>query len=353
MVRSKRDSAHRMRRLLDDTDTSSAGWAATFAEHVDWWTFFEILLLHLFAPFSALPYVCLRGWSAVRNMNLLYFSFSSLPSTLFLQGTLLVWGNLLVYLLFQPVFESCDVDIKEVFFVPMALIMVHRSLVALKYAFMPSEDRQLLLTGEFSLAQDLNHKTQLLSAWVPLLEDVLDKELSTASTVTGVDIFQGSFSHDVRAEDSARAAQTWQNLLFQEDKPHELETFSVSPDFMLRCLWREAVNVDESQRSPGLRISLAMVVAFIPCLFRGAQAYFVTGSSPFSRDHRCNRGLFWDGLLHDFDLCCGRTRGVSSSVEISVCGCHPLSPHTLGPPVARVDDSADSAWPLLAPTVAA
>ena len=265
--------------LIERSDTSSVGWAAMLDEHVHKGVFIELLLLHMFAPVTALLYIPLRGWRPTRNMNILRVDVRFL----FLQSQAIVWCNLIVYLLFQPQFESRDVDIKEVFFVPMALILVHRCMVALKYAILPDEEREYMFMAEYSIAEAMNEKIQLLSGWMPLLDEVLDEEVHIASLVTGVDLCKGSFSHEVRMGDPFEAAVRWQNLLFLEDNVQELETLSVSFDTMLKGLLRKSVSTDASYRSRMvLTVSIAMVVAIIPCVFRAAKAYSVTGSTAFS-----------------------------------------------------------------------
>lgn len=86
-----------------------------------------------------------------------------------------------------------------------ALTFVHEFMVDLGYAFMSGEINLFLLTADVSLAQELHREMQLLSGLAPLLENVLDEELCVASTVTVFDIFQPSFSHNLRVQDSCRA----------------------------------------------------------------------------------------------------------------------------------------------------
>merc|ERR1712136_3639 len=157
-------------------------------------------------------------------------------------------------------------------------------MVALKYALLPDEEREYIFMAEYSIAEAMNEKNQLLSGWMPLLDEVLDEEVHIASLVTGVDLCEGSFSHEVRMGDPLEAAQRWQNLLLLEDNVQELETLSVSNETMLKRLLRKSVSTDTaSHRSRMvLTVGIAMVVAIIPCVFRAAKAYSVTGSTAFS-----------------------------------------------------------------------
>jgi len=269
--------------LIHRGSTSSSEWLAVSEDHVNWSMFVEMLVLHLFLPLSTIPYVFVRGLQSARNLNL-FSSDCQLNLVTVSFAPLTIMANLALYFSFRPAFERCGVDIMEVFFVPVALTVMHRAMIALKYAFMTDEDRQCIFSVDTLTALAINRKVQLLTGWAPLSDEVMCEELHIASVIAGVDLFQGSFSHEVREGDSSEASRSWRSLLRlkeeeRDEEGQDFEMFSIPPDAMLRYLMRMAVNVDVSSQPKSLVQGFVIVVAFLPLLIRAWDACYVSGAT--------------------------------------------------------------------------
>ncbi|CAK8998461.1 unnamed protein product [Durusdinium trenchii] len=172
--------------------------------------FRDQLLLHLTSPFC-IPFLLAAGKSTLLANtslwpweNLSDFTWSVVPAFWYV--------NLLLFVLYNQDFAEANIYGSEIVFLPLGAILVHRSMIALKYSGLSQVEYQRWRMAPPSLAHRWSKQIQLLSSWLPLPDNVLEMEVQKACRIQGANLLELRFQHDVRCVNSLRAWKVWQQM---------------------------------------------------------------------------------------------------------------------------------------------
>lgn len=173
--------------------------------------------LHVFEPLAT-PFVIMHlGWDRAQSQELIPQLNLLCKRGLFL--TLLnfyplMWLlNCVLYYCFSDRFDELNIGTSEVLGVPLCCLLAHKAMIALKYAMLTPSEYDRFIDAEPAQSRVWNWQLQLLSGWQPLPDDVLDNELTIASSRAGVNIDLAAFKHSSFDNDSHGQALVWDGLL--------------------------------------------------------------------------------------------------------------------------------------------
>ena len=179
------------------------------------------MVLHLFWPLSIPLYPSKRFPRGARNQSVDCGALCRAhPAALFIQlGPLFCWGLLTIYLVWQKRFERSNVSSDEIFFIPIVMMAARLVAIAIKYATLtPVELKRFMDAEDPADATKYMNQMQLLSGFLLLRDDVMERELQTAAERHGLDLDTLAFEQPWRAfdvddscasVDKERAAKDW------------------------------------------------------------------------------------------------------------------------------------------------
>ena len=104
-------------------------------------------------------------------------------------GPLFCWGLLTIYLVWQKRFERSNVSSDEIFFIPIVMMAARLVAIAIKYATLtPVELKRFMDAEDPADATKYMNQMQLLSGFLLLRDDVMERELQTAAERHGLDL---------------------------------------------------------------------------------------------------------------------------------------------------------------------
>jgi len=118
--------------------------------------------------------------------------------------------NWLLYFVLYDTFSQSMVGGFEIFVFPTCTVLVQRLMIGFKYATLTEEEYHLFKSAPPDVADRWNRNLQLLSGYYPLPDDLLDAELDLSGTLTGVDVSEFNFIHELYDASSCEVWDVWQ-----------------------------------------------------------------------------------------------------------------------------------------------
>lgn len=269
----------------DDTDLPEVLMDQTTQDCFSKEVFHQMFWLHMTCPLGILFYLAAGQGKLLASTSI--WPPHNTMDVFWIMVPLLVYVNIALFVIYKEQFVADNISATEIIFLPLVALIIHRSMIALKYSGLSHVEYQRWRNAPVRKAKQWGRQIQLLSTWLPLPDQVLLMEIQKACRMQGADLHSLFFHHEVKCETSWRIWNVWREIrhVSREDlngeipfPPHtcdleasgpiEYGVYTISTVQMLHMLWRIAIDHVVEFNRVQLVGFWAMLPALVPAIWR-------------------------------------------------------------------------------------
>lgn len=170
----------------DDTDLPEVLMDQTTQDCFSKEVFHQMFWLHMTCPLGILFYLAAGQGKLLASTSI--WPPHNTMDVFWIMVPLLVYVNIALFVIYKEQFVADNISATEIIFLPLVALIIHRSMIALKYSGLSKVEYQRWRNAPVRKAKQWGRQIQLLSTWLPLPDQVLLMEIQKACRIQGADL---------------------------------------------------------------------------------------------------------------------------------------------------------------------